>query len=67
MYFTIWPYSNETYIAAADNVGGFVVLIFEFMMLHHPTGVSWVLLGLSRRQYKVYNKKISPEMSAADK
>ena len=22
--------------------------------------VSWVLLGLSRRQYKVYDKKISP-------
>ena len=30
-------------------------------MLHHPTGVSWVLLSLSRRQYKVYEKKISPK------
>ena len=48
-------------MAAADIVGeNFLYRFFVFIVLHHPTGVCWVLLGLSRRQYKVYDKKISP-------
>ena len=47
-------------MTAVGNIGEIVCIGFVFIVLHHPTGVSWGLLGLSRRQYKVYEKKIFP-------
>ena len=55
-------------MTAAGNIGEIFLyrFLYSFIELHNPTGVSWGLLGLSRRQYKVYEKKISPIIPAAD-
>ena len=43
-----------------DIVGEILCIGFVFIVLHHPTGACWALLDLSHRQYRVYDKKISP-------
>ena len=48
-------------MAAADNFGEMFYMSFCF---HDVTGLSWVVLGLSRQQYIVYDNKISPTMYA---
>ena len=46
---------------AGDHIVGEIFCIgFVFKVLHHPTGACWVLLDLSHRQYRVYDKKMSP-------
>ena len=36
-------------MTAAGNIGEIFRIDFVFIVLHHPTGVSWELLGLLRR------------------